>query len=198
MAQLRAEGEAALTEPNPPPRTYARHFPQEQPAPAFLYEQIRALNPPRQEAAVPGPTAEQVRALRTPTLLIVGEHDVIAPPALMKMFQNYMPHARLAEVAGAGHSVYFENPRSSIALCWSFLRRWGYRPYNPCFFPLSLRERGQNELLSRVLTDHVQHRLPSFLTHSTQGPLQSWPYLRRLRDALTVPAASRGQYLEVR
>jgi 3-oxoadipate enol-lactonase len=110
MAQLRAEGEAALAAPNPPPRTYARHFPEEQPAQAFLYEQIRALNPPRHEASVPGPTAEQVRGLRTPTLLIVGEHDVIAPPAIMKMFQSYMPHARLAEVAGAGHSVYFEKP----------------------------------------------------------------------------------------
>jgi len=110
MAQLRAEGEAALAEPNPPPRTYARHFPQEQPAQAFLYEQIRALNPPRHEVSVPGPTAEQVGALRTPTLLIVGEHDVIAPPAVMKMFQSYIPHARLAEVAGAGHSVYFEKP----------------------------------------------------------------------------------------
>jgi 3-oxoadipate enol-lactonase len=108
MAQLRAEQEAALGEPNPPPRTYARHFPHEQPAQAFLYEQIRALNPPRQETPVPGPTAEQVRTLRTPTLLIVGEHDVITPPAMIKMFQNYIPHARLAEVAGSGHSVYFE------------------------------------------------------------------------------------------
>ena len=41
-------------------------------------------------------------APQTPTLLIVGEHDVIAPPALMKMFQNSIPHARLAEVAGCG------------------------------------------------------------------------------------------------
>jgi 3-oxoadipate enol-lactonase len=111
MAQLRAEGEAALAGPNPPPRTYAKHFPQEQPAQAFLYEQIRALNPPRREAPVPGPTAEQVRALRTPTLLIVGEHDVITPPAVIKMFQSYMPHARLTEVAGSGHSVYFEKPQ---------------------------------------------------------------------------------------
>jgi pimeloyl-ACP methyl ester carboxylesterase len=137
MAQLRAEGEggplnwaasavadagnAALAEPNPPPRTYARHFPQEQPARAFLYEQIRALNPPRHEVSVPGPTAEQVRALQTPTLLIVGEHDVIAPPALMKMFQSYIPHARLAEVAGAGHSVYFEKAQEFNRLVLEFL-----------------------------------------------------------------------------
>jgi 3-oxoadipate enol-lactonase len=105
MAQLRAEGEAALAGANPPPRTYARHFPQEQPAPAFLYEQVRAL--------------------RRPTLLIVGEHDVIAPPALMKIFQSYIPHARLAEVAGAGHSVYFEKPAEFNRLVLEFFTEVG-------------------------------------------------------------------------
>jgi 3-oxoadipate enol-lactonase len=122
MAQLRAEGEAALSGPSQPPRTYARHFPEEQPAQAFLYEQIRALNTSRREAPVPGPSAEQVQALRTPTLLIVGEHDVIAPPALMKMFQSYIPHARLAEVAGAGHSVYFEKPEAFNRAVSEFLK----------------------------------------------------------------------------
>ena len=57
-----------------------------------------------------GACGQQVRALQAPTLLIVGEHDVIAPAGLMKMFQSYIPQARLAEVAGAGHSVYFEKP----------------------------------------------------------------------------------------
>jgi 3-oxoadipate enol-lactonase len=125
MAQLRAEGEAIMAEPNPPPRTYARHFPQEQPAQAFLYEQIRALNPPRLEMSVPGPTAEQVRALHTPTLLIVGEHDVIAPPSITKMFQSYIPHARLAEVAGAGHSVYFEKPQEFNRIVLEFFAEAG-------------------------------------------------------------------------
>ena len=73
----------------------------------------------------PGPTADQVRALRTPTLLIVGEHDVIAPPALMKMFQSYIPHARLAEVAGAGHSVYFEKPTEFNRLVLEFFAEVG-------------------------------------------------------------------------
>jgi 3-oxoadipate enol-lactonase len=121
MAQLRAEGEAVMVGVNPPPRTYARHFPQEQPALAFLYEQIRALNPPRREVAVSGPSAEQLRALQVPTLLIVGEHDLITPPTLIKMLHSYIPHARLAEVAGAGHSVYFEKPAEFNRLVQEFL-----------------------------------------------------------------------------
>jgi 3-oxoadipate enol-lactonase len=125
MAQLRIEGEQALTGPNPPPRTYSRSFPLEQPAAAFLYEQIRALNPPRQEVPGPGPTAEQVRAMQTPTLLIVGEHDVIAPPAVIKMLQSYIPHARFAEVARAGHSVYFERPEEFNRIVLQFLAEVG-------------------------------------------------------------------------
>jgi 3-oxoadipate enol-lactonase len=131
MAQLRAEGETALTGPNPPPRTYARQFPEEQPAQAFLYEQIRVLNPPRREASVPGLTAEEIQALRTPTLLIVGEHDVIAPPSIMKMFQSYIPHARLTEVAGAGHSVYFENPEAFNRTVLEFLKEVVAPSYGP-------------------------------------------------------------------
>jgi pimeloyl-ACP methyl ester carboxylesterase len=131
MAQLRAEGEAALAGPNPPPRTYARQFPAEQPAQAFLYEQIRALNPPRRDISVPGPTAEQIRALRTPTLLIVGEHDVIAPPSIMKMFQSYIPHARLVEVAGAGHSVYFESPEAFNRTVLEFFKEAIAPSYGP-------------------------------------------------------------------
>jgi 3-oxoadipate enol-lactonase len=125
MAQLRAEGENELTGPNPPPRTYSRNFPQEQPAQAFLYEQIRALNPPRQDVPVPGPTAEQVSAIQAPALLIVGEQDVIVPPAMLKMMQSYIPHARFAEVARSGHSVYFERPDEFNRIVQEFLAEVG-------------------------------------------------------------------------
>ena len=39
-----------------------------------------------------------------------GTLAIITPPAVIKMMQSYIPHARLAEVGGAGHSVYFEKP----------------------------------------------------------------------------------------
>jgi pimeloyl-ACP methyl ester carboxylesterase len=47
---------------------------------------------------------------------------VIAPQAIMKMFQSYTPHARLAEVAGAGHSVYFEKPEAFNRTVLEFLK----------------------------------------------------------------------------
>jgi pimeloyl-ACP methyl ester carboxylesterase len=72
-----------------------------------------------------GRSEVQVHELRTPTLLIVGEHDVIAPPALMKMFQSSIPHARLAEVAGAGHAVYFEKPAEFHRLVLEFFTAVG-------------------------------------------------------------------------
>jgi pimeloyl-ACP methyl ester carboxylesterase len=40
---------------------------------------------------------------------------------VMKMFQSYIPHARLAEVAGSGHSVYFEKPAEFNRIVLEFL-----------------------------------------------------------------------------
>ena len=47
---------------------------------------------------------------------------------MMKMFQSYIPHARLAEVAGAGHSVYFERPDTFNRLVDEFLSEVDARP----------------------------------------------------------------------
>jgi len=121
IAQLRAAGETLFTQDPSLPRTYARRLLEEHPTQAFLYEQIRGLNPPRSETPAPGPSAEQLGAMRTPTLLIVGEHDLITPPALIEAFQRYIPQARLVQVAGSGHSVYFEKPEEFNRIVLEFL-----------------------------------------------------------------------------
>jgi pimeloyl-ACP methyl ester carboxylesterase len=120
IAQMRADMEQRLAG-DTSPRTYSRGFAQEHPRRAFLYEQIRTLNPPRSDTPGPGPTAEQIRAMRTPTLLIVGEEDVITQPAMIEAFQQYIPHARLRRVAGSGHSVYFEKPDEFNRIVLEFL-----------------------------------------------------------------------------
>ncbi len=120
IAQMRADMEKQLAGDHSP-RTYARSFAQEHPKGTFLYEQIRALNPPRHDTPSPGPTTEQIRAIRTPTLLIVGEHDVITPPAMIEAFQKYLPNARIRRVAGSGHSVYFEKADEFNGIVLEFL-----------------------------------------------------------------------------
>jgi 3-oxoadipate enol-lactonase len=47
-------------------------------------------------------------ALAVPTLFITGEDDVVFPPLLAPPLAASMPHARVEQVAAAGHSVYFE------------------------------------------------------------------------------------------
>jgi pimeloyl-ACP methyl ester carboxylesterase len=44
---------------------------------------------------------------------------------MIKMFQSYMPQARLAEVSGAGHSVYFEKPAEFNRIALEFFAAAG-------------------------------------------------------------------------
>ncbi len=55
--------------------------------------------------------AEAAR-LTMPVLLIVGDHDQLFAPAAIRALANLLPDARVVEIVGAGHSPYFEDPRS--------------------------------------------------------------------------------------
>ena len=52
---------------------------------------------------------DSVRAIAAPTLLIVGEHDPLCPPAAMRIIADLVPGARLEVIPGCGHSPYFED-----------------------------------------------------------------------------------------
>src|SRR5215212_10068705 len=90
----------------------------EQPAMHFLYEQISALNGGRWSPANPPPGArlvprvgrDDLRAYTVPTLFIIGEEDVVMPPAVVECGAAAVPGARVVRVPKAGHSVYFERP----------------------------------------------------------------------------------------
>lgn len=106
-------------------RALADAFQQSQPALTFLYRQIEALNPPRGAAPAAStagaPTLDQVRACRVPTLCLVGAEDRVTPAPLIRALADEMPEANYVEVAGAGHSVYFEQPQHFNALVSDFL-----------------------------------------------------------------------------
>ncbi len=106
---------------------YSEGFRKRDPAGAFLYDSIRALNPPREVSLGSGApmgrlpvTAEQAAALTVPVLFVEGDNDILIPPEVVQAAQAMIPGARLAMVSDAGHSVYFERPAEFNALVDAF------------------------------------------------------------------------------
>jgi 3-oxoadipate enol-lactonase len=106
---------------------YAREFPARHPTLSFLYQQISLLNTrvtPNLVQALFG-MKHDIRPLiehKIPTLLLVGEEDVLTPPEAMASIAAQIPQARFVKVPQAGHSVYFERADEFNRLVGEFLR----------------------------------------------------------------------------
>jgi pimeloyl-ACP methyl ester carboxylesterase len=48
-------------------------------------------------------SSQRLGDIRVPTLVVVGEHDTVTPPAVAQAMQQGIPNARLATIPGAGH-----------------------------------------------------------------------------------------------
>ena len=109
-------------------RAVSPGFREREPAKAFLYREVNLMNPPRDLepngfTSGEGPKAAELAQMAVPTLLIVGEEDVVMPPAAMELSQRLIPGSRLDVVADAGHSVYFEQPEIFNGLVLDFFAR---------------------------------------------------------------------------
>ena len=60
-------------------------------------------------------------SIRVPTLVLVGQEDVICPPAEMRAIANAIPNAQFVEIKGAGHMTTMENPAAVNNAFASFL-----------------------------------------------------------------------------
>lgn len=60
-------------------------------------------------------------AVTAPTLVIVGEHDAVCPPAESRLIAAAVPGARYAEIPGAGHLSHQERPEAFAAAVRDFL-----------------------------------------------------------------------------
>lgn len=56
-----------------------------------------------------------------PTLVVVGEHDVITPPDASRRLAEAIPGARLERIAGAGHLPPVEQPEATTRVIAEFL-----------------------------------------------------------------------------
>jgi pimeloyl-ACP methyl ester carboxylesterase len=106
---------------------YSGQFPERQPSLCFLYQQISALNThvtPNLAPLLFG-LKHDVRPIvnnKIPTLLLVGEEDVLTPPQAMASVAAQIPQSRFVKVPQAGHSVYFERADEFNKIIGGFLR----------------------------------------------------------------------------
>jgi 3-oxoadipate enol-lactonase len=124
--ELRDErGEGGLRE-----HALAPGFEFENPGLALLYRQINALNPARPRGMLGRPppsyrgsTHGLIAGLGVPVLYIVGEHDLITSPEMIREAQRLIPGAAFHQVDAAGHSCYFERATEWNRVVGGFLAR---------------------------------------------------------------------------
>ena len=65
--------------------------------------------------------------IKAPTLVLVGEEDVISPPAESREIAAAIPRARLEVIPAAGHVAPYENPAAANAAILKFLKSHDWR-----------------------------------------------------------------------
>jgi pimeloyl-ACP methyl ester carboxylesterase len=99
---------------------------------AYLYAAIGRMNPPRpRDYLAPPPSyrgssAPALAALGVPILFLVGEHDAITPPEIIRMAHQQVAGSQYARIDDAGHSTYFEQPEAFNRTVEAFLREAGW------------------------------------------------------------------------
>jgi 3-oxoadipate enol-lactonase len=108
----------------------SRSFEEGNPELALLYRQINSLNPKRPKGLLGRPPAtyrgsmhEPLTRLGVPVLFLVGEHDLITSPAMIREARSLVAGSEFHEIAGAGHSAYFEGAGEWNDVVLGFLGR---------------------------------------------------------------------------
>jgi pimeloyl-ACP methyl ester carboxylesterase len=74
---------------------------------------------------------EQIAAIRTPTLVVVGEEDISTPVSSAQRLARRIPEAELLIARNAGHVCTVENARAVTERLVSFLARHGGVGFEP-------------------------------------------------------------------
>jgi 3-oxoadipate enol-lactonase len=130
ISQLRADLAREQKKKGVAELSYSASFGEREPGKCFLYEEIRGLNQGfgRAELAAttpPAPPDANLSQIKVPVLFLFGSEDVLMPPQLGRLAQSMIPGSRYAEVAGAGHSTYFEKPAEFNRIVDGFFKEAG-------------------------------------------------------------------------
>jgi pimeloyl-ACP methyl ester carboxylesterase len=66
-------------------------------------------------------SAQDLAAIRCPTLILAGEEDTPQPPRNSEKLAATIPNARLVRIPGCGHSSSLEAPEAVIAAMAEFI-----------------------------------------------------------------------------
>jgi pimeloyl-ACP methyl ester carboxylesterase len=66
-------------------------------------------------------TLSLLETLQAPTMVLVGEADLLSPPALMRLLATHIPQCRFATVPEAGHAAHWEQPEIWNRLVLGFI-----------------------------------------------------------------------------
>jgi 3-oxoadipate enol-lactonase len=96
------------------------------PALAFLYQQLDSFHEPPFPAVMRALTGwelthAQMNATGVPVLVVTSPEDQLFPAALIRAGAAQLRDARVVEIAGAGHSSYFERATDFNAAVLAFL-----------------------------------------------------------------------------
>jgi 3-oxoadipate enol-lactonase len=64
---------------------------------------------------------DRAELIRVPTLILVGDQDLVTPPDLSNELLDLVPDARMQVIAGAGHLTNLEKPEAFNGAVYSFL-----------------------------------------------------------------------------
>ena len=68
-------------------------------------------------------TFARLETLQVPTLLLTGDADLYAPPAVMRLFVARIKGSESVIVPEAGHSAYWEQPEIFNRAVLEFIRK---------------------------------------------------------------------------
>jgi len=91
-----------------------------------IEEQARQAGAPTQPLRSPN-TYAKLATITTPTLVVAADADLLAPPALMKLWARHVKGAQWTTVPEAGHSIAWEQPAIFNDVVLRFLK--GGRPF---------------------------------------------------------------------
>jgi pimeloyl-ACP methyl ester carboxylesterase len=87
-------------------------------------EHARQRDAPAQPLRSPN-TFAKLATITTRTLVVAAEADLLAPPALMKVWARHVKGAQWTSVPDAGHAIAWEKPTMFNEIVLKFLRRDG-------------------------------------------------------------------------